>query len=144
AVGRQLAGIDAVGAQGHGAQLVLEFGEVEVPLPVREIFDERQPQALPQRWLLTERADELLVEGADRTFGYLILARVAEDDVLVPVVILARRADLRPFPADEGNQIRILRITGHGIALADGVLGLLPMLRRDAFGVIVEAEEIQP
>ena len=49
---------------------------------------------------------------------------------MVTVVILGRRSHLSPFPADERYQVGILRITGHGIALADRFDRIFPMLRR--------------
>src|SRR5581483_11235061 len=131
----KLARVDAGGTERRREELLLELLEVEVALAVRPVV-ERELEPLPERLAGPERADQLLVERADRPARHLVVGRVAEDHVLVAVVLVRRRADLGPFPAEERHEVRILRVAGDRVALADRVLRLLPVLRRDGFGVI--------
>jgi hypothetical protein len=98
---------------------------------------------LAERRRPAQRADQLRTEGADRPRRHLVVGEVAEDDVLMAVVVRGRLADLRPFPAEEGDDVGVARIAGDGVALPDRVLGLLPVLRRDGLGVIIDAPEVE-
>src|SRR5262249_25945560 len=72
-----------------------------------------------------------------------VLGRVVEDDVLVPVVVGRGDADLRPLPAEIGDEVGILGITGDRVALPDGLLRLAPVLRRDRLGMVGDAPEVE-
>jgi hypothetical protein len=52
-------------------------------------------------------------------------------------------AHLGPFPAQEGDDVGVLRIAGQRVALPDRFLRLLPVLRRDRLGVVVDAPEVE-
>ena len=92
---------------------------------------------------MAEGADQGAIEGADRTRRDLIVGGVAEDDVLVAVVRLGRQTHLRPLPAEEGDDVGILRIARERIAVANRLLRLPPVLRRDRLGVVVDAPEVE-
>jgi hypothetical protein len=79
----------------------------------------------------------------DGASGDLVVAQTGDDHVAVAVVGVGIGAGLGPLPADEGHQVRVLRITGLGVALAHAVDGLAPARRREALGVIVQREEVQ-
>src|SRR3989454_4434244 len=133
---------DAGGAERDGGELVLEGPEVEVALAVREV-EEREAEPLPEGRPLAEGADQVLIERADRPAWHAVLGGVAEDDVLVTVVVRRADAHLRPFPAEVGDEVRAPRVTGHRVALPDGLLRLAPVLRRDRLGVVGDAPEVQ-
>ena len=138
----KLAGVDAGGAERNGGELVLEGPEVEVALAVREV-EEREAEPLPEGRPLAEGPDQVLVERADRPTRHAVLGGVAEDDVLVTVVVRRADAHLRPFPAEVGDEIRAPRIAGHRVALPDGLFRLAPVLRGDRLGVVGDAPEVQ-
>src|SRR5206468_12478270 len=101
-----------------------------------------EAEPLPGRRPLAEGADQVLVERADRPAWHAVVGGVAEDDVLVTVVVRRAAAHLRPFPAEVGDEIRAPRIAGHRVALPDGLLRLAPVLRRDRLGVVGDAPEV--
>ena len=142
AIGGQRARVDARRAERHVAQLELELLEVEVALAVRPVV-QRKLDALPERSHHAHRADQLAVERADRAPRHVIVVRVAEDDVLVSVVVGRRRPHLRPLPAEEGDEVGVVRVARHRVALPDGLLRLLPVARRDRLGVVVDAPEVE-
>ena len=142
AIGGQRAGVDARRAERHVAQLQLELLEVEVALAVRPVV-QRELDALPEGSHHAHRADQLAVERADRTRRHTVVVRVAEDDVLVPVVVGRRRPHLRPLPAEEGDEVGVVRVARHRVALPDGLLGLRPVARRDRLRVVVDAPEVE-
>src|SRR5262249_58543251 len=110
-VGRQLLNVDAGGTERHRDDLFLQLAEVEVALTVEEV-EERELEPLRERRTVRERLTELAGARADRARRHAVLRRLAQDDVLVAVVRLGRRAHLRPLPAEEGDEIGILRIAG--------------------------------
>src|SRR5262249_1609020 len=141
-VDRKLLRVDALRAERHLDDLLLEGPEVEVPLAMEEI-EERKLEPLPERRTIRERLSQKSGARADGALREAILRGLAEDDVLVPVVRLRRLPDLRPFPSGERDEIGVLRIAGDRVALPDRLLRLLPVLWRDALGVIVDAPEVE-
>src|SRR5262245_51194557 len=142
AVVGQLTRVDARGAERNLGELVLEAPEVVVALAVREIED-RKTQALPERRALAEGADQALIERAHGASRDAILGRLAEDDVLVPVMVGRRYADLRPFPAEKRHQVRVRRVSGHRVALPDRLLRLPPVRRGDRLRVVGDRPEVE-
>jgi len=49
---------------------------------------------------------------------------------------------LRPFPAQEGDGIRVFGL-GDGVAFSDGFAGFLPLTRRQGLGVIIDGPEVE-
>src|SRR5436309_1437703 len=142
AVGGQFARVDARRAERNGEELALEAPEVVVALAVREI-EEREGGPLPEWRGLDERLAEHPGARTDRAARHAVLGRVAEDHVLVAVVRLRRLPDLRPLPAEERDQVGVLRIARERVALPDRLLRLRPVRGCDAFGVVVDAPEVE-
>jgi hypothetical protein len=81
--------------------------------------------------------------GGDRPCGHLVVGQSRDHHVLVSVVVVGRRTHLRPLPAEVGHGVGIGWIAGHLVALADRVDRLGPVLRADAFGVVVDGPEVE-
>ena len=48
-----------------------------------------------------------------------------------------------PFPAKKTDEIRIRCVSGHVVAVSNGLLGFLPLPGRNVFGVIVDAPKVE-
>ena len=61
----------------------------------------------------------------------------------MPVMIGGGLSDLRPFPSEEGDHIRVGGVSGHFVALPHAIPRFLPLMRGEGFRVIVDGPEIQ-
>src|SRR5690606_25564628 len=109
-------------AVGDLLDLLQEAVEVQVVLAVGGVFQQHAGlDALGGAQDLGRQAGGGDGPGRDRR-----VVQVAEDDVLVPVVVQRRAPHLGPFETDERDQVGIGAAAGDRLALADGVLGPLP------------------
>ncbi len=79
----------------------------------------------------------------DRPVGDVRVVQVAQDDVLVAVVVLGGGAHLGPLPAEEGGDVGALDVARHGVAGTDRFDGLVPAARREGEGVVVDGPEVE-
>ncbi len=79
----------------------------------------------------------------DRPPGDPILFELQQNDVLVAVVFLRSGSDLRPLPAEEAHQVGGLGIARQILALTNRALRLLPLVRSQPLGVIVDRPEVE-
>src|SRR6266540_1571831 len=84
-----------------------------------------------------------LTGSADGPQGNLIRVRVAEEDIVVAVVILGSGSHLGPLPTHERDEVGVLGIARYGVALADRLHRVLPVLRSVGFRVIGNPVEVQ-
>ena len=133
--------VDAPRTVRHRGRLALEQPPVDVLLPVREIREEH-PQLASVQARPTQLRGEL-PSGGDRANGQLRRVVVAEHDVAMPVVLGAREPDLGPLEARVRDDVRVLRISRHAVALPDRLLGFAPATWREALGVIGQGEEVE-
>ncbi len=139
AVMRQLARVDAGGAVRHAGDLGKQAEEVGIGAEA----DHAQQLGRPEKPAWRRTTKHAGRQRRDRPRGQRLVRQPAEDDVLVAEVRLRRGAGLRPLPADECDEVGVLRIAGARIALADALFRFLPARRRQALGMIVQREEVE-
>ena len=113
--------------------------------PVADLVESAPPgdQRKPHR-LQGAQAGAAQTEGRrDGPGRDALVLQIAQHHVLVAVVLLGIRRLLGPLPAQVGNQVRICRVAGQVVALANRSQRLLPVIRREALGVIVDGEEVE-
>ena len=81
--------------------------------------------------------------GTDRPGRDLAVLEIAQDDVLVAVVLIGGRTDLRPFPAEEGDRIGLFTRARDVVAGPDARDRLRPVGGGDALGMVVDRPEIE-